>query len=203
MGATLLISLPLYVCATASVPIAAALVASGMPVGAALVFLMAGPATNVATIGAIYRALGKKALGIYLATIIIGSIGFGLAFEFVIDTTAVAPMQHHDHTTWWALASAIVLLGLLARFALEDLMSFLKRNQESTARADSTDNEISIDVEGMTCNGCVSRLHKVLTREEGVTDAEVTLEPGHATVHGNVSEARVRELIEQAGFDPA
>ncbi|MCA9710868.1 MAG: permease, partial [Myxococcales bacterium] len=52
----LALSLPLYVCATASVPIAAALVAGGFPPGAALVFLMAGPATNVATLGAVYRA---------------------------------------------------------------------------------------------------------------------------------------------------
>lgn len=66
---TLLISLPLYVCATASVPIAAALVISGLPPGAALVFLMAGPATNVATIGAVYRTLGKRSLGIYLVTV--------------------------------------------------------------------------------------------------------------------------------------
>ena len=56
--AALALSLPLYVCATASVPIAAAFVAGGLPAGAALVFLMAGPATNVATMGAVFRALG-------------------------------------------------------------------------------------------------------------------------------------------------
>ena len=72
--AVLAISLPLYVCATASVPIAAALVAGGMPPGAALIFLMAGPATNVATMGAVLRGFGARILGIYLATIILCSI---------------------------------------------------------------------------------------------------------------------------------
>ena len=76
MGVTLVIAVPLYVCATASVPIAAALVASGLPTGAALVFLMAGPATNVATLGAVYRTLGRRPLAIYLSTIIVGSVAF-------------------------------------------------------------------------------------------------------------------------------
>ena len=62
----LLISLPLYVCATASVPIAAALVAGGMPTAAALVFLVAGPATNLATIGAIYSQFGVRNTVVYL-----------------------------------------------------------------------------------------------------------------------------------------
>ena len=70
----LVIGLPLYVCATASVPIAAQLVASGLPSGAALVFLIAGPATNVATVGAIFGKFGFRVLLIYLSTIICGSI---------------------------------------------------------------------------------------------------------------------------------
>src|SRR5690606_154518 len=83
--AVLLISVPLYVCATASVPIAAALVAGGFPAGAALVFLMAGPATNVATIGAVYRAFGRRILTIYLGTIVLGSLALGWAFESILE----------------------------------------------------------------------------------------------------------------------
>ena len=83
--AALAISLPLYVCATASVPIAYALVHSGLPSGAALVFLMAGPATNVATIGAIYRGFGKRVLAIYLATIVVGSCLAAIVFEGLFD----------------------------------------------------------------------------------------------------------------------
>jgi uncharacterized membrane protein YraQ (UPF0718 family)/copper chaperone CopZ len=81
----LLIALPLYVCTTGSVPVAASLIAAGMPLGSALVFLMAGPATNVATIGAVYRSLGGRVLLLYLGTVVIMSIGFGLTFDFLLS----------------------------------------------------------------------------------------------------------------------
>ena len=127
MLVTLVIAVPLYVCATASVPIAAALVATGLPTGAALVFLMAGPATNAATLGAVYRTLGRKPLAIYLATVIIGSIACGWAFDFVIDAN-IAPVNHdHESATWWSIASAVVLLGLIAWFAWQDVMRFKNR----------------------------------------------------------------------------
>jgi uncharacterized membrane protein YraQ (UPF0718 family)/copper chaperone CopZ len=201
MAATLLISIPMYVCATASVPIAAALVASGLPTGAALVFLMAGPATNVATIGAVYRTLGKRALAVYLSTIILGSIGFGLMFDSLLDTTAKAAVHDHHGATWWATGSAVVLLALLAWFAFQDGAQMI--NKLFGSKSPSSAQTIEVDVQGMTCNGCVSRLHKVLTREDGVDSADITLEPGHATIRGKVTEARIRELIEQAGFTAA
>ncbi len=86
----LAIALPLYVCTTGSVPIAASLIAAGLPAGSALVFLMAGPATNVATFGAVYRTLGSRILVIYLATVITLSLGFGLLFEGLIQAPAVS-----------------------------------------------------------------------------------------------------------------
>jgi uncharacterized protein len=80
----LVISLPLYVCATSSVPIAAVLVAGGLPPSAALVFLMAGPATNIAAIGAILSPVRHWATtSIYLVTIIVGSILFAVSFRLV------------------------------------------------------------------------------------------------------------------------
>ena len=164
--AALLISLPLYVCATASVPIAAALVAGGMPAGAALVFLMAGPATNVATIGAIYRALGRRALVVYLTTIILGSIGAGLAFDFVLDAGAVSFPDAHEHHGWWAVGSAVVLMGIIAWFALDDLRSLAGRLLQ-----DGGPEAIEIGVSGMKCGGCVTKLERALRAQDGVTSA--------------------------------
>ncbi|MBN2607931.1 MAG: permease, partial [Candidatus Fermentibacteraceae bacterium] len=68
--AALALGIPLYVCSVASVPIAAGLIYAGFPVGSALVFLMAGPATNAATMGAVRRALGGRVFLIYLLTVI-------------------------------------------------------------------------------------------------------------------------------------
>ena len=121
MLVTLIIALPLYVCATASVPIAAALVASGLPVGAALVFLMAGPATNVATIGAVYRTLGRRAVGIYLATVIVGSIVCGWLFGFLVEAKATALAHSHDTSNWWSIGSAALLLAMICWFALQEV----------------------------------------------------------------------------------
>ena len=128
MALSLVVALPLYVCATASVPIAAALVHAGLPTGAALVFLMAGPATNIATIGAVGRVLGWRTAAIYLATIIVGSVGLGLVYDLFIGFEAV-DLGHgaHDHGAWWAIASAVVLCALLAWFAVGDLRRLLTR----------------------------------------------------------------------------
>ncbi len=127
---TLLISLPLYVCATASVPIAAALVASGFPPGAALVFLMAGPATNVATLGAVYRTLGGRSLAAYLGTIVLGSLLAGVLFNSLIDGTATLTASHSHHLPWWAALSGVLLAVLVLRLAVQDgIRWYRKRNK--------------------------------------------------------------------------
>ena len=64
-----------------------------------------------------------------------------------------------------------------------------------------TDTMKTLSVDGMTCNGCVGRLQKVLQRLDGVTEAIVTLEPGEAKVDGNVTLATLVTAIENAGFD--
>jgi uncharacterized membrane protein YraQ (UPF0718 family)/copper chaperone CopZ len=197
--AALVVSLPLYVCATASVPIAAALVAAGMPAGAALVFLMAGPATNVAEIGAVYRALGGRVLTIYLTTLIVGSLGLGVLFDGVLGTTAARTALGHEHgAAWWSVGSAAALLGLLAWFATEDL----RRLWNGRRGAPSAGRRVEIPIDGMTCQNCVRRVETALRGTDGVDAVEVTLEPGRAVVSGSLAEARLRETIAAAGYRP-
>ena len=191
------ISLPMYICATASVPIAAALVAGGMPTGAALVFLMAGPATNIATIGAIHRGFGFRILNIYLLTIIAGSVGLGIAFDELIDTTAQTDTMMMSHDAWWATGSAILLSLLILRYAASDLKRYI--SQRRMARADLS-NHVVVHVEGMTCGGCVSRLEGVLNDTKGVTSAVVTLKPGKAIVEGSINQEEVTAIVDGAGF---
>jgi uncharacterized protein len=196
--AALLVSLPLYVCATASVPIAAALVGAGMPAGAALVFLMAGPATNVATIGAVYHALGRRVLAIYLTTIVVGSLGLGVLFDGVVGSAAArSALAHHGAPAWWAVGSAAVLLALLFWFAMEDARRLWRRREEAAAGG-----SIEIPIEGMSCQNCVRHVETALRGTEGVADVEVTLQPGRAVVSGTAAEARLREAIVAAGYRP-
>lgn len=195
----LLVALPLYVCATASVPIAAALVGAGMPAGAALVFLMAGPATNLATIGAVYRGLGKRVLAIYLTTIVVGSLGLGVLFDGVIGSAAAREAMAHEHQVgWWAVASALLLVALLVWFAVEELGRFARSNKSPAATADS----VEIPIEGMSCQNCVRHVEGALRGTDGVTTVEVTLEPARAVIAGSAQEAQLREVILGAGYRP-
>ena len=77
----LVLGIPIYICATASTPIAAALILKGVSPGAALVFLLAGPATNVTSLTVLLGILGKRATGIYLATIAVSAVIFGLFLD--------------------------------------------------------------------------------------------------------------------------
>ncbi len=81
MGLMLAISIPLYVCATSSTPIAAAFLLKGISPGAVLIFLLAGPATNAASITVISRVIGKKATSVYLLVIIVVSVALGLMVD--------------------------------------------------------------------------------------------------------------------------
>jgi len=76
------VGVPLYVCATASVPIAAALIAKGVSPGAALVFLMTGPATNAATITVIWKLMGRRNAVLYLGAVVLSAFGCGALLNF-------------------------------------------------------------------------------------------------------------------------
>jgi len=116
----LLVGIPLYMCASASTPIAAALVLKGLSPGAALVFLLAGPATNAATLTVVTRFWGRRATMVYLAVIAICSLAFGwLVNEFYLWSGLdigqwVSSSKAHEEG-WWHTGSAIVLLALILR----------------------------------------------------------------------------------------
>jgi uncharacterized membrane protein YraQ (UPF0718 family)/copper chaperone CopZ len=200
MALALVVSLPMYVCATASVPIAAALVSAGLPTGAALVFLMAGPATNVATIGAVYRTLGGRTLAIYLGTIVVGSMGFGLVFDGLIPTTVELGHAHEHGAGWVAIGSAVLLTGMVAWFFVADMYSRGRRFIES--RKPPAEEKTEVAVTGLTCGGCVRKLEGALRGLDGVGVVTVELETGHAVVEG-VSQDVVFQAVRDAGFTPA
>ncbi len=122
------IAVPMYVCATASLPIAAGLILSGVSPGAAFVFLSAGPATNTVTIGVVRKMLGKTTLYIYLGVIVIGSILFGLGLDAVLGDVDVKTFVHVDeHAPWYAFASSIVLWGFVLYYIFQE--RFGKRSE--------------------------------------------------------------------------
>jgi uncharacterized membrane protein YraQ (UPF0718 family) len=120
MVVVILISIPMYVCATASTPIAAGLLLSGVSPGAVLVFMLAGPATNIATLGVVASELGKRAVISYLTGVIGVAIIFGFITDFLVEhyNIEVAPMlgEHHEVLPHWlSQAFAFILVILLMR----------------------------------------------------------------------------------------
>ena len=176
-------SLPLYVCATSSVPIAAALVASGMSPGAAIVFLMAGPASNIATIGAVHRGFGARALAVYLLTLAAGSVACGLLFDSLLAGASGGADAIHDHgggTHPLRFAVTIVFLACLGYLALRDLQRWWQR----PSPRDEGD-MLTLEVHGMHCQGCARKVTGILEQQDGITRAFVDVASGSATVHGS------------------
>jgi hypothetical protein len=116
----LVIGIPLYICASASTPVAAALVLKGLSPGAALVFLLAGPATNAATMTVVSRQLGKAAVTVYVLAIAVSSlvIGWGVNRFYSwlsIDITGWMDQIGDSADSGVYLLSSIVLVALLVR----------------------------------------------------------------------------------------
>jgi uncharacterized membrane protein YraQ (UPF0718 family) len=115
--AMMLLGVPVYVCASASVPIAASLIHAGASPGAALAFLISGPASNPATITTVWRLLGKRTTGLYLLAVIISAVGGGLLLDLL--NPKIPPLAPHDihgamQTDWFSGLCAIALLAVVA-----------------------------------------------------------------------------------------
>ncbi len=114
------IAVPMYVCATASLPIAAGLMLSGVSPGAAFVFLSAGPATNTVTIGVVKKMLGERVLYIYLSTIVLGSVIFGFGLDYLLRDISVKEMIHMDEEAGIiAWMSTIFLWSMVIYFMIK------------------------------------------------------------------------------------
>ncbi len=119
----LAIGIPLYICATASTPIAAALIMKGVSPGAALVFLLSGPATNAATISVVFGLFRKRTAAIYLASIAICALLMGFALDKIygwlhITAQSAAGSAGELAPPWLSAAAALLLMALIGRSLL-------------------------------------------------------------------------------------
>ena len=120
----LVIAVPMYVCATASLPIAAGLMLAGVSPGAAFVFLSAGPATNTVTIGVVKKMLGTTTLYIYLGTIIVGSVIFGFGLDYILRDVSVSELVHmHEEFGIIAWISTVILWSFVLYYMIKPYFS--------------------------------------------------------------------------------
>ena len=191
----LVASIPLYVCATASVPIAAVLLMKGISPGALLVFLMAGPATNAATISVVGNNLGKKTLFAYLFSIIAGSLAFGLIIDNFLPAKWFMPvLMLHEHSHgllpyWFNVASALLLISLLFYGYFNVFTNWLKSRKK---KKEESPFSLSIDipamvvgVEGMTCPKCKAKVEKGISELKNVSLAVADINTGTIKIYGN------------------
>ena len=190
----LVIAIPLYVCATASVPIAAALVQSGLSPAVAIVFLMAGPATNLTTMGAVRGRFGWRVLLIYLATLILGSFAAAFLFDWVLSASVSSSLTHvHHHQTWWSISSAIIVLLLISRMMFQQV-------RRLGSRVSSTEESVELSVSGMHCGGCVNRIESAIRKLDSVDSVRIDLGSGKAFVGGGIKAEKIKSVIEELGF---
>jgi uncharacterized membrane protein YraQ (UPF0718 family) len=131
----LAVGIPLYICATASTPIAAALILKGVSPGAALVFLLAGPATNMASITVLVGTMGKRATAVYLAAIAVCSVLLGLAVDQVyavlgISAKAAAGQAAEIFPEWVQLLGAVVVVAISIRPTVHKLKGLLENKAQ-------------------------------------------------------------------------
>lgn len=203
----LVVSVPLYVCATGSVPIAAALLMKGLSPGAALVFLMAGPATNAATISVIGNTLGKKSLIVYLGTIILGSFAAGIVMNEFIPASwfsGISTHGAHDHMLphWLMLSSTLILSSLILFTLLRKVVNKYRGIPEAGCEVteQKPKDEYIVHIEGMSCQHCVMNVKKELSSLDGVIEVVVNLESKSARVRGRVDTAQIEATIKQLGY---
>ena len=196
----LVIALPMYVCAVASVPIAASLVVAGMPTGAALVFLMAGPASNVATVGAILKAFGRRVAAIYVGTVAVGSVLLGWFFDGVIGGAGAGAAGPHIHGEphWWAIACAVAATIMIAAHIVRRLPGGAAPPTKPQAGG------LLLDVGGMTCPNCAAHVREAIASVPGVASVAVDLEGGRARVAGEgIDPDALVRAIEESGYTAA
>ncbi len=190
----LLIGIPMYVCATGSIPIAAALILKGMSPGAGFVFLFAGPATNTATLSFVGGKLGKKHLILYLTTILLCSVAFGALIDYVWisagqDLSLISGAMEML-PEWLKIASALLLLALMLR---PFVMRFISKPV--------SDEGLHFEVPDMNCEHCKKTITGALQQVDGVQNVNVMLSLRLVQVVGNAERNELENAIRNAGYN--
>ena len=227
MLVVLVLAMPMYTCATGSIPLALALVAKGITPGAALVLLMAGPATSIASMLVVGKAFGKRTLAAYLFSIAFGAMFFGFIVDtFFMDTflSAMLPQgaaECHGHGALGVFD--YICSGLLAFFMI--YAKFVHKgcdghcgcgcgeshcccghDHEEHAHHDHEEHRAepktkTYKVFGMNCSHCKACVEKAVFALDGVVFAVADVAKKELVVEGSVDETALKTAIEDAGFE--
>lgn len=195
----LLVAVPMYICSTGSIPVAAALIMKGLSPGAALVMLMAGPAVNMASILVVRKALGNRFTAIYLLVI----VGFSILFGLLINTLGItiSPMTGQDAccpaeammpSTFKLICSMLLTLLILLALTMKRLFKI------SNKKADPGTTVYT--VEGMHCSHCEAAVERAVEGVQGVDSAKASAPRKTLTIKGTAAQTDVQAAVEKAGY---
>lgn len=209
MIVVLIVAIPMYICATGSIPIAASLILKGLSPGAALVMLMAGPAASAASAMVVGKVLGKRTLAVYLATIILGAVAFGLGIDYLLPrewfTEKIAAIHTcHEGVSWFNVVCSVVLALLLVN-------ALLLRRHKGHSHECGCGGQCGVEsggsaervlfIGGLRCNHCKANAERALSALEGVESVEIEMPSGRATIVGLATDEQLRKALEPLGFE--
>lgn len=208
MLAVMILGIPMYLCATGSIPIAVALMLKGLSPGAALVLLIVGPASNVASILVIRSVLGHRSMVIYLLSIVIGAVTAGLCIDHFLPrewfTAHLISLEACCHTgAQWLPTLCTLLLAVLLFHALI-INKYLKKSQHKCSCSEAAAHEDTriLSIRGMHCNHCAANVQKVLSTITGISHANVSLELSQAEITGHDYDPdEAVQAVKSLGFD--
>ncbi|MBC8368000.1 SO_0444 family Cu/Zn efflux transporter [bacterium] len=198
----MLVGIPIYVCATGSVPLALAMIHMGISPGAALVFLITGPATNTATLATVWKILGKRSAIVYLLVVAVFAILSGWLLDFLFTQNWVQaewmPAMGHEHET---VPSWLKIGGAWALVAMMLVALVWPRLPKSGKKETDMDKAITLKVNGMTCEHCAGSVRRAVGESPGVSEVQVDLGKGQASFNGSGYDlAQIRSSIEALGY---
>ena len=199
----LVIAVPMYICSTGSIPVAAALMMKGLSPGAALVMLMAGPAVNLASILVVHKSMGRRFTSIYLMTI----VGFAVLFGLLLNATELFTFHSSLFTSEGACCmstSALpspfkivcaTVLTLLIVFTL--IMKLFSRFTDKKP----LDPDVTVyRVEDMHCSHCEAAVVRAVEEVPGVEKAKASASANTLTIKGPATEEAIRAAVEGIGY---
>ena len=198
MITVMVIAVPMYVCATGSIPIALSLMLKGLSPGTALVLLMAGPAANFASFTLISREMGRKSAVIYLVSIVVGAMTFGLIIDYLLPVDWFMLGNKQEMT---GKEQTFSLLSTISSFVLVVLLAltFIKGHKHNHIEISKMAKKYTIT--GMNCSHCQATVTKSISSVKGVKQVSVNLSTGIAFVEGNHNTEDVISAVKNSGFD--
>ena len=196
----IIVGLPMYVCATGSIPIAVSLIMKGISPGAAFVFLVVGPATNAASLTVIASSLGKKVTAVYVTVLTLCALGFGMLLNVLVDNFGVTVnVKHMAHD----MGRSIWLDIVTGIFTVILVLSFWRKYRPRRKIVVEPIKGVVLNkyiIEDMHCNHCVKTIRSAVEELAGAKEVIIDLNQKTLEVKGEATDDEIMDKVKSTGY---